>query len=108
MTHLSIKDKKAVSKLYGTSSLYVFCPRNSTPSSISSQMISRKISPRYLPAMSFCAKGEVESRRPLRSLLLQKLVRQAYSSFDPPLCHTSSSANARVQTSQRLPKFNIR
>lgn len=46
ITHLSIRDKKAVSKEYGTSSLYVFCPRKRTPSSMSSQMTKRSISPR--------------------------------------------------------------
>lgn len=54
ITCLSIKDRNAVSKEYDISSLYVFCPRNRTPSSMSSQMINRRISPRYRPEISFC------------------------------------------------------
>lgn len=55
--YLSISDKNAVSKQYGISSLYVFCPRKSTPSSINSQITNRRISPRYLPDMSFLSEA---------------------------------------------------
>jgi hypothetical protein len=66
ITHLSIRLKKAVSNAYAFSNLYVFCPRNRSPLSISSQRIKRKTSPRYRPAIIFSNDyselGKVRSR----------------------------------------------
>ena len=77
-TYLSMSERKAVSNEYGISSLYVFWPRKSTPSSMSSQMMRRRISPRYRPEMSFsnaCSPGLLE----VSSMIWSYLVRGRFS-----------------------------
>lgn len=51
-----MSDKNAVSREYGISILYVSWPKNNTPSSISSQITNRRISPKYRPEISFLSK----------------------------------------------------
>lgn len=102
-----MSDTKAVSNEKGFSSLYVFCPRKRTPSSIMSIMMSRNTSPRYKPAIIFsksCCPGLLD----VSSMCRSHFVRGRYSLVSESKLRVACTRKRCFSTLHQLQTQNVR